>query len=480
VQWQLEAQLGGADGSGEVGAPQVGPDQIVEHPQGRLVHAPRAKLQGGIHLQARAAGKRIEQDRRSLSEVADDVVARQPHARQPDIRPARHLDVDHGEQDRQAAAALEHEIEHGVVGVVVLIEVAHEPVVAVEHLSQRFELVARLLTRLAGELRPQSVELSEGSGPVNLLELRGKGERQLVEGGVRLGGKVGKGLHAHNPLSPSGAALPHAREAGLRTSGHLPSAGAGTGAAERCFPKPKLVSMRSAQTFEEDGAGRQPDIARRPPEPPRTGNKYAWAVAIVMVMCLGVLLLTTTLPNTGSRPRGLAPDKVPPAFAAPLATGRVDCDADAKGCKANVCQRRRECNGSIGGSTPACELRSESVFNVCVAREKPLVLTFLSTRGADCEPQVDRVERMRREFPGVGFAAVFGGEDRADVEQIVRRRGWHLPVAFDKDGAVLDLYGVGVCPTTVLSYAGGKVRTTKLGNLTEEQLRAEVRGLVRR
>ena len=34
-----------------------------------------------------------------------------------------------------------------------------------------------------------------------------------------------------------------------------------------------------------------------------------------------------------------------------------------------------------------------------------------------------------------------------------------------------NLYGVGGCPTTVFARAGGRVATTKLGNLTEDQLR---------
>jgi hypothetical protein len=52
----------------------------------------------------------------------------------------------------------------------------------------------------------------------------------------------------------------------------------------------------------------------------------------------------------------------------------------------------------------------------------------------------------------------------------VRERRWSQPVAID-DKAITDLYGVGVCPTTVFARAGGHVVTTKLGNLTEDELR---------
>ena len=54
-----------------------------------------------------------------------------------------------------------------------------------------------------------------------------------------------------------------------------------------------------------------------------------------------------------------------------------------------------------------------------------------------------------------------------------------MPVAVDRDGAVVNLYGIGVCPTTVFSTPGGTVRRVELGNLTEDELRGYVRKLVR-
>ena len=96
-------------------------------------------------------------------------------------------------------------------------------------------------------------------------------------------------------------------------------------------------------------------------------------------------------------------------------------------------------------------MRSDQVLNSCKLREGPAVLTFVVTQGTDCEPQVDRVERMRREFPDVDFAVVLSGLERDEAVQIVRRRGWRLPVGLDPDGAVTNLYGIGVCPTTVFS-----------------------------
>ena len=49
-------------------------------------------------------------------------------------------------------------------------------------------------------------------------------------------------------------------------------------------------------------------------------------------------------------------------------------------------------------------------------------------------------------------------------------RGWTMPVAIDHDGAVANLYSVGGCPTTVFARPGGRVRETRLGPLTEDDL----------
>ena len=224
---------------------------------------------------------------------------------------------------------------------------------------------------------------------------------------------------------------------------------------------------------EQDRLNPEPDDPRRRPEVPRASNRYAWVVGIVLLMGVGVFAVTSSLPNSGEGLRGPAIGSELLDFAAPSATGRAGDDADA-----NV--RQATGGNAAAGPVPACEVVSEEVVNVCELRRKPLVLTFLVTRGADCEPQVDRVERMRDEFPQVEFAAIVSGDDREEVEQIVERRRWTMPVGVDRDGAIVNLYGIGVCPTTVLSTPGGTVRRVMLGNLTEDELRGAVRKLAAR
>jgi hypothetical protein len=208
----------------------------------------------------------------------------------------------------------------------------------------------------------------------------------------------------------------------------------------------------------------------RPPEVPRPGNKYAWLVGILALMGLSVLLFANTLPNTGKGINGPEPGTRLKAFASPSALGDVEGQP-------NVCQRKRDCN-ETNGPIPACEVRIPGVVNLCELRTRPLVLTFVFDRGADCLPQVDRTERVRDDLPGVNFATVFfSHKDRDELRRIVQGRGWRQPVATD-DGAIVNVYGVGGCPTTVFARAGGEVAATKLGNLTEDELRRTAQRLV--
>jgi hypothetical protein len=210
-----------------------------------------------------------------------------------------------------------------------------------------------------------------------------------------------------------------------------------------------------------------PEPVRRP-EVPRPGNKYAWVVGILMLMGLGVLLFAETLPNQGKGLRGPEPGQRLPAFAAPEARGDKEGDA-------NVCQEE-PCNENAG-KIPACDVRGSGIVRVCSRERGALVMTFVVTRGTDCEPQVDRVERITGEFPDVRFLTVLSGDTKDEAGNLARARRWSEPVAVDEDGSLVNLYGVGVCPITVFAR-DGRVRRAKVGNLTEVELRRETRRLL--
>jgi hypothetical protein len=236
----------------------------------------------------------------------------------------------------------------------------------------------------------------------------------------------------------------------------------------------------SADSADEDGrsaADRLAELDVTHPEeeeearpagpPPRPSGIYSWVIGVAFLIVV-VLAAISTLPDAGEGLRGPQVGRELPDFAAPLATG-------GSGDEANVKQE-----GSGGGGTEACDVREADALNICtVRRQKPLVITFAFTRGADCEPALDVVERVRGEFPQVAFVGVFSGEEREKVAELARERNWGFPIAVDPDGAVTNLYGVGGCPTTTFAYRGGEVRENDLGGVTEDELRGRVRDLLR-
>lgn len=211
-----------------------------------------------------------------------------------------------------------------------------------------------------------------------------------------------------------------------------------------------------------------PEPVRRP-EVPRPGNKYAWLVGILMLMGLAVLLFAQTLPNQGKGLRGPEPGQRLPAFAAITAAGDKNGDA-------NVCQKE-PCNVNAG-KIPACDLRTSGIVKVCPTERGARVITFVVTRGTDCAPQVDRVERVMADFPDVEFLTVMSGNTKEEARNLARARRWRQPVAVDEDGSLVNLYGVGVCPVTVFAR-DGRVRATNVGNLTEAELRRRTARLLR-
>jgi hypothetical protein len=65
-------------------------------------------------------------------------------------------------------------------------------------------------------------------------------------------------------------------------------------------------------------------------------------------------------------------------------------------------------------------------------------------------------------------------DDRETVRELVRRRGWEMPVGYDRDGAVASLYRVGGCPTFAYVYPGGTLQSAGVGELSPAELEARV------
>ena len=228
------------------------------------------------------------------------------------------------------------------------------------------------------------------------------------------------------------------------------------GEPEEREPDRRTAGEKLAELDERDPEPDHP--SRRPPEPPRPSGRYMWVVGVAAFVLLVVILVHQLNTGTGTFIKGPEVGKPLPEFAAPLVDGP---DGDA-----NVVPRSRDSD-----ATPACEVRVPGSLNICDQENKPVVISFLFLRGANCKPQFDRVDRVWKQFGGtVNVIGVFFERDRDKVRDIVKDHGWRFPIVVDHDGALTNLYAVGGCPTTVFADKGGIVRATRTGNLDERQL----------
>jgi len=121
-------------------------------------------------------------------------------------------------------------------------------------------------------------------------------------------------------------------------------------------------------------------------------------------------------------------------------------------------------------------------IRVCDLFNRPLVISFWFTKGANCLPTQDLVDQAARRYRGrVNFLSIDIRDDPGTVRQIVSDHGWTMPVGYDRDGAVSDLYRVGVCPTLAFAYPGGILGFEKIGTgeLSATMLNADLQRLLR-
>jgi hypothetical protein len=174
-------------------------------------------------------------------------------------------------------------------------------------------------------------------------------------------------------------------------------------------------------------------------------------VAIVGFVLLAFITLNTLLTHPRGA-EGIVPGERVPPFAVPIATGNVRGDA-------NIATHANE--GSAG-KRPACSVRSAGILNVCQLYERgPLVLALFVDSGG-CPGVLDDMQALMGTFPGVGFAAVAIGGERAGVRRLIASHGLGFPVGLDRDAVLAQLYKVSSCPQVTLAYPGGVVQSKVL------------------
>lgn len=167
-----------------------------------------------------------------------------------------------------------------------------------------------------------------------------------------------------------------------------------------------------------------------------------------------------------------------PEFAVPDIRGELDLDANIA---QTACETSERPCPEDARQTPACDIDPQGAIRVCDLFKRPLVLSFWFTSPDECPATQDAVAAVARRFRGrVNFLSIAVRGDRDEIEQIVTERGWRLPVGWDRDGAVSNIYRVGVCPTVVFAFPGGVFQGVALGdNVNKPALIADTHRLLR-
>jgi hypothetical protein len=213
-----------------------------------------------------------------------------------------------------------------------------------------------------------------------------------------------------------------------------------------------------------------------PPKPPSRYSLFVGLAFLALVIIAFVNMVTTRNPGT----LGLDEERsyLPlPEFAVPAAAGSLEGDANIA---QDDCETSQLPCPAGDRRTPACHVRGPGVIRVCDFFDRPLVLSFWFTRGGDCEGQQDVVNAVYGRYRGrVNFLSLDVRDDRGTVRDLIRDRGWRMPVGYDHDGAVSNIYRVGGCPSFVFAYPGVLLERATIGELSVFQLDREVRRLLR-
>jgi hypothetical protein len=207
-------------------------------------------------------------------------------------------------------------------------------------------------------------------------------------------------------------------------------------------------------------------------------DRYSLVVGLLFAIVIAITAIST-LGNNDEGTLGL--DQLEhrwplPEFAVPAAAGRLEGDANVA---QDDCETSQDPCPPDARRRPACEIETPGAIRICDFFGRPLVLSFWFSRGGNCTEQQDVVDEVSARYRGrVGFLSLDVRDARDTVRELVDRRGWSMPVGYDRDGAVAGLYRVGGCPTFAYVYPGGTLQDASIGELDAAQLESRVERLL--
>jgi len=212
---------------------------------------------------------------------------------------------------------------------------------------------------------------------------------------------------------------------------------------------------------------------------PRPGKRYSLFVGLAFLAIILIAFFNLLgAHNAGTLGLDAETTDLPLSeFAVPVAASNLEGDANIA---QDDCETSQVPCPADARRKPACRVPGADVIRVCDYFKLPLVISFWFNRGGDCEAQQDVVSDVSQRYRGrVNFLSIDIRDDRDSVRDAVRSRGWRMPVGYDHDGAVANIYRIGGCPTFVYAYPGGILESASIGDLTAPQLDAKVRALLR-
>ncbi len=209
----------------------------------------------------------------------------------------------------------------------------------------------------------------------------------------------------------------------------------------------------------------QPPITPSPPAKAKTRLP-----GVVLVVAL-ILLVAYVTYNTATGERGSstgpAAGTAMVQFAAPLVDSSLEGDV-------NVTQR----DAASATVRAACDLHGSEILNSCqLVRLNPAVMVFINSSQGRCADTLDQVIGAAAKYRKLRVAAIVIAGERSEAQRLVAARGWKIPVAEDRDGALANLYGVAVCPQIVYLRAGGVVDGVSVGEVGGADLNSRLRAL---
>lgn len=207
-------------------------------------------------------------------------------------------------------------------------------------------------------------------------------------------------------------------------------------------------------------------------------DRYAITVGLLFAILVAIAFLNRPGGDEGTLGLDRRHELWPlPEFAVPAAMSALEGDA-------NVAQD--DCDSAAlpcpdeARRTPACRVREPGSIRVCDLFGRPAVISFWFAKGGDeCIAQQDVLERVHTRYRDrVAFLSLNVRDDLGRVRDLVRGRGWTMPVGYDRDGAVASLYKVGVCPTFAYVYPGGVLHSAGAGELDGARLSARIERLL--